>query len=60
MIVELIGATGTRTGLRVRAELDCGRYSLGVKVSDKQLGAVPIGRHQWHGDWNYGILPKVV
>jgi Rhodopirellula transposase DDE domain len=58
VIVELIGATRTRTGLRVRAELDHGRYPLGVKVSDKQLAAVPIRRHQWHGEWNYSILPK--
>jgi hypothetical protein len=58
VIVALIGATRTRTGLRVRAELDRGRYPLGVKVSDKQLAAVPIRRHQWHGEWNYSILPK--
>jgi Rhodopirellula transposase DDE domain len=35
VIVELIGATTTHTGLRVRAELDRGRYPLGVKVSDE-------------------------
>jgi DDE family transposase len=58
VIVELIGATRTRSGLRVRAELDRGRYPLGVGVSDKQLAAVPIRRHQWHGDWNYSILPQ--
>jgi hypothetical protein len=37
VLVELIGATTTRTGLRVRAELDRGRYPLGGKVSDKEL-----------------------
>jgi hypothetical protein len=57
VIVALIGATTTRTGLRVRAELDRGRYPLGVRVGDKQL-AVPVRRHQWHGEWNYSILPK--
>jgi hypothetical protein len=35
VIVALIGVTRTRTGLRVRAELDRGGYPLGVTVSDK-------------------------
>jgi Rhodopirellula transposase DDE domain len=58
VIVELIGATRTRSGLRVRAELDRGRYLLGVKVRDKELAAVLIRRHRWHGEWNYSILPQ--
>jgi hypothetical protein len=58
VIVELIGATTTRCGLRVRAELDRGRYPLGIKVSDQELAAVPASRHTWHGEWNYTILPR--
>src|SRR5512132_685925 len=57
VIVELIGATTTHTGLRVRAELDRGRYPLGVKVSDEELAAVPLARHEFHGEWNYTIQP---
>ena len=57
VVVDLIGATRTRSGLRVRAELDEGRYPLGVKVSNKELAAVPLKRHDWHGDWNYTVLP---
>jgi Rhodopirellula transposase DDE domain len=57
VVVELIGATTTRTGLTVHAELDRGRYPLGVKVSDEELAAVPLRRHQWHGEWNYTVLP---
>jgi hypothetical protein len=56
-IVELVGATTTQTGLRVHAGLDSCRYLLGGKVSDKQLAAVPITRHAFHGDWNYTIAP---
>jgi Rhodopirellula transposase DDE domain len=59
VIVELIGATRTRSGLQVRAELDEGRYPLGVKVSNKDLAAVPLKRHDWHGEWNYTVLPAV-
>jgi hypothetical protein len=55
--VKLIAATTTRPGLRVRAEQDPGRYPLGVKVSDRQLAAVPLRRHGWHGEWNYTVLP---
>jgi Rhodopirellula transposase DDE domain len=57
VIVELIGATTTHTGLRVRAELDCGRYPLGVKVRNEELAAVPLARHEFHGEWNYTIQP---
>ena len=57
VIVELIGATRTHTGLRVRAELDRGRYPLGVKVRDEELAAVPLVRHAFHGEWNYTLHP---
>jgi Rhodopirellula transposase DDE domain len=57
VIVELIGATTTRSGLKVRAALDTGAYPLGVKVSDRELAAVPLRRHDWHGEWNYTVLP---
>ena len=42
VIVELIGATRTHSGLRIQAELDPGSYPLGVKVSDRELAAVPL------------------
>ena len=57
VIVELIGATRTRSDLRVHAELDRGNYPLGVKVSDRELAAGPLRRHDWHGEWNYSVLP---
>jgi DDE family transposase len=57
VIVELIGATTTHTGLQVRAELDGQRYPLGVKVGDQELAAVPLTRHEFHGEWNYAIRP---
>jgi Rhodopirellula transposase DDE domain len=57
VIVDLIAATQTRSGLRVRAELDRGSYPLGVKISDRDLAAVPLHRHGWHGEWNYTVLP---
>jgi len=56
--VNSIAATTTRTGLRVHAELDPGRYATGVKISDAQMDALPLTRHDWHGDWNYTLRPQ--
>jgi len=53
--VELIGATTTRTGLKVRAERDLGLYPTRIKVSDEDLAAVPLHKHAFHGEWNYTI-----
>jgi hypothetical protein len=56
-IVSLIGSTHSRSGLRVRSELDRGRYPAAVKVTDAQLATVWLERHRFHGDWNYTIHP---
>jgi Rhodopirellula transposase DDE domain len=57
VLVELLGATTTQTGVRVRAELDRGRYPLRVKMGGEQLAAVPLARHGFHGEWNYSLHP---
>lgn len=56
-VVELIAATTTDTGLRIAAEWDQGDYPTGIKVTKAQLAAVPLRPHDWHGEWNYDILP---
>ena len=57
VIVDLIGGTTTRTGLKVHAELDNATYPTGIKISDAQMAALPITRHDFHGDWNYTLQP---
>jgi hypothetical protein len=57
-IVSLIGATRSRSGLRIRSELDRGRYPKGVTVTDQQLATMRLERHRFHGDWNYTIHPS--
>jgi hypothetical protein len=57
VIVNTIAATTTTTGLRVHAELDTGTYPTGVKISNAQMDALPLSRHDWHGDWNYTLQP---
>jgi len=54
-VVNLIGSTTTRKGLRVRAAHDDGTYEPGIKVSDEELANANIKRHKFHGDWNYSI-----
>jgi transposase len=58
VIVQTIAATTTRTGLRVHAELDTASYPAGTQVSDAQMAALPLSRHDWHGDWNYTLRPQ--
>ena len=58
VIVNLIAATTTQTGLRVRCELDRSVYPSGQKVSDDELAQVNIEREDFHGEWNYTILPR--
>ena len=53
VVVALISATTTRSGLTVRAERDKGRYPTGTKVTDAELAAVPREAHRFHGEWNY-------
>jgi Rhodopirellula transposase DDE domain len=58
VIVALIGATITQTGLRVEAALDSRPYPTRVEVSDEELAQVQLRPHQFHGEWNYSILPR--
>ena len=57
-IVSLIAETRTATGLRVRSEIDHGRYPAGRAVPDDQLARIAVRPHRFHGDWNYTISPN--
>jgi hypothetical protein len=58
VIVSLIAATTTTTGLTVRCQLDTNTYPTGRKVSDKELATANLHREDFHGDWNYSIHPR--
>ena len=58
LIVRLIGATTTRTGLVVKAAVDTGTYPIGLTVSDEELSKVRCVPDAFHGEWNYRIKPK--
>ena len=59
VVVNLIGATTTKTGLRVISELDTNQYPAGRTVSDDELAAIHLRPDAFHGDWNYSLLPRL-
>jgi len=60
VIINLIAATTTTTGLKIYAQIDDRQYEKGVEVSDRQLAEVNITRHAFHGEWNYRITPSLI
>jgi Rhodopirellula transposase. len=58
VIVNLIAATTTKKGLKVRCQLDTGSYPKGIKVSKEEISQVNIRREEFHGEWNYLIIPQ--
>jgi hypothetical protein len=58
-VVNLIGNTTTQAGLKIQAALDAGKYPAGVKVSKEQMNSICLKPAEFHGEWNYTILPKV-
>lgn len=58
IIVQLIGRTTTREGLKVQAALDRRDYPKGVKVADADLATIQLQPAKFHGDWNYTVAPR--
>ena len=59
VIVNLISNTTTKTGLRIQAGLDRQSYATGIKITDEVLAEVNIEKDEFHGEWNYRILPRL-
>jgi hypothetical protein len=57
VIVDLISATTTDTGLTVHCELDTNVYPKGITVPDEEMNDINILRDDFHGEWNYTIRP---
>jgi hypothetical protein len=58
VVVNLIGSTTTQNGLRIRADIDENTYAKGIKISDAELATLAIERDEFHGEWNYRLLPR--
>lgn len=57
VIVDLISATTTEQGLKIRAMLDDGEYPLKIKIDDDTMARLPMEGEEFHPEWNYSILP---
>jgi len=57
-VVNLIGATTNKKGLKVKCQLNTKAYPLGTKVSDKDMEDIALHRQSFHGDWNYSVTPR--
>lgn len=57
-VVQLIGATTTGKGLKVKARLDKRRYRTGLRVSQADMKKLHLVRSDFHGEWNYRIEPN--
>jgi hypothetical protein len=58
VIIDLIAATTTATGLTVKSKIDTNIYTKGLRVSDQQMTELQLRREKFHGDWNYKLLPR--
>lgn len=59
VIVQLIAATRTVSGLTISCAIDAARYPKGGKISDAQLDALDIRYDAFHPDWNYSLRPRI-
>jgi hypothetical protein len=58
VIVNLIGNTTAKTGLRIQAALDSQIYPTGIEVPDEVMKGLNMEKSEFHGEWNYRILPR--
>ena len=58
VIINLIAATTSKTGLAVKSDLDSNTYPAGIKVSNQQMAELRLKRDAFHGDWNYSLVPR--
>jgi hypothetical protein len=57
-VVNLIGGTSTKSGLKVKAVLDTNQYETGVDIPDDEIDKLRIKRHRVHPNWNYTLLSR--
>ena len=59
IVVNLIASTTTEKGLVVKCGIDSNNYETGTKVTDEEFANLRICPDEFHGEWNYIILPHV-
>ena len=56
-IIQLIGSTTTRGGLKIKAKIDKKKYEKGKKVSDEEFNSINVIGNRVLPKWNYFISP---
>ena len=59
IVISLISSTTTNTGLKVKCSIDTNQYQTGIQVDDDELAKVNIEKNDFHGEWNYTIMPQI-
>jgi len=59
LIVELISHTKTSQGLKIVSELNTNEYKKGIRVTKEEFDTLALKRHEFHGEWNYTLMPRV-
>jgi len=57
-VVELIGATTTKTGLTVECAIDERTYEKGIRIKKAEMKRLDIEGDTFHPEWNYAIKPR--
>ena len=57
-MIELIGRTTTKTGLKVECALDERSYEKGIRISKAEMRKLAIEGDAFHPEWNYTIKPR--
>ena len=56
-IIQLIGSTTTKSGLKIKATLDKKDYEAGKKISDEDFKKINLFKNKVLPKWNYSITP---
>jgi hypothetical protein len=58
VIIQLIAATTTKSGLQVTAQSDLGKYPDKLRVTDEEMESLNLVKSDFHGEWNYTLKPR--
>lgn len=58
VVVQLIGNTTTKKGLKIMSQLDLHEYKTGIEITEDQLKMLNLKKYKFRGEWNYKIIPQ--
>ena len=58
-VIQLISATTTRTGLKIKARLDKRVYATGIEIANGEMEKLNLRVHEKNPQWNYSLSPSL-